>query len=74
MGWARGQESALSHFCGFRSSLGCEFELLQEFGLFQEFHKIRDFPQSLLGNWLQIGHRVVRKIVLYVVCFAYSLL
>jgi len=32
-----------------------------EFGLFLEF----GIPQSLLRDWLQIGHRVVRKIVLY---------
>jgi len=31
-------------------------------------------PQSLLGYWLQISHRVVRKIVLSIVCFEYSLL
>ena len=46
---------------------------------FQEFcniHKIHKFsvPQLLLGGWLQIGHWVVRKIVLYTVWLAYSLL
>ena len=29
---------------------------------------------SLLWDWLQISHQVMRKSVLYVVCFAYSLL
>jgi len=44
--------------------------------LFCEFSEIRNFqvPQLLLGDWLRIGHQVVRKIVLYIVCFAYSLL
>jgi len=53
--------------------------LIQEFGLFWEFceiRKMRDFwvPQLLFGDWLQIGHWVVRKTVLCIVCFAYSLL
>jgi len=55
-----------------------EFEssLVQEFNLFQELCKIHNFQflPSLLRDWLQICCRVMRKIVLYVVCFAYSLL
>jgi len=41
-----------------------------------KFEKICDFQvlQLLLGDWLQIGHQVMRKIVLYTVSFAYSLL
>jgi len=68
VGWGAGICS--SHFREFRSSL------VQQFTLFQEFHKIQDFqvPRSLLRDWLRIGHRVVRKIVLYVVYFAYTLL
>jgi len=51
----------------------------QYFSLFQEFYKICKICefgmlQSLLRDRLQIGHQVVRKTVLYIACFPYSLL
>jgi len=48
----------------FKSSLVREFELYREFGLFQEFRKIRArrVPRSLLGDWQRIGHQAVRKL------------
>jgi len=61
------QESFFLIFHEFGSSLVWEFELFQEFGLFQEFckiYKICNFCilQLLLGDCLQISHRMVRKL------------
>jgi len=67
VGWGAG--IFLSRFPEFESSLGQEFKLFWEFGV----HNFRG-SAVVLGDWLRISHQVVRKIVLYIVCFAYSLL
>jgi len=70
-GWRGGGKKFFcsSHFLELKSSF------IQEFKLFWEFSGIRDsgVPRSLLREWLRIGHRVVKKSVFYIVCFAYSL-
>jgi len=44
------------------------------FGNFMKLAKPQGGPYSLVGDWLRISCQVVRKVVLYIVCFAYSLL
>ena len=47
------------------------------FGLLREFCEICEKSgglSSFLADWLRIGCRMLRKTVLYIVCFAYSLL
>jgi len=56
-GWLEGQESCLSRFQEFKSSLVWQFKLFQEFVFFQEFCKILKNSQV----WLQTGHRIVKK-------------
>ena len=74
---ARGQEAFCSScFHEFESSVVQEFKLLWEFIFFvcyAKFSKMCEFGvlRSLLGDWLWIGHWVVRKIVLCKVCFTY---
>jgi len=75
--WAAG--ILLSHFCEFESFLGWEFKILQEFSLFQNFCEILetfDFPGSIIPAQRLAVNRSLggEKIVLYIVCFAYSLL
>jgi len=43
-------------------------------GFWGNFAKFTIELQSLLRDWLQISHQVMRKIVLHIVSFAYSLL
>jgi len=79
MGVAQRAGICFSLFLKFKSPLGWEFKLFWEFSLFREFHNIHEtysFPgstitaQGLATNQSPGGE----KIVLYMVCFAYSLL
>jgi len=40
--------------------------------IFREFHENHKFRDCCLGIGCEIGHRAVRKIVLCIACFAYS--
>ena len=71
MGLAKGWEAIW--YSGFH---GSESPVVWGFELFRKFSKICEFqvPWLLFRKWIRIGGRVVRKIVLYIVCFAYWLL
>jgi len=63
--WAWLGRESYQVFHEFESSLVWEFELLQQFGLFwrnREICKNPECPSSLLGDWLWIGHWVVRSL------------
>jgi len=74
LGWGTGICSSVFH--KFKSSLVWEFELYWEFGFLEEFRKNFQLlgsaitAQGLIANWSLGGE----KTVLYIVCFAYSLL
>jgi len=69
---ARGQEAS-----SVSSSLFCEFEFFCEFGKIRELREIRESCEihgRCSGTGCAIGHAVVRKIVMCITCFEYSLL
>ena len=79
---ARGWELSVSVSSNFsRSSVFFgefgKFCKIHEFGEIREIHKLPDicgFRNCCLGTGCAIGRWVVRKIVLCIACFAYSLL
>jgi len=75
-GLAGQQESALLIFMSSNPLRSGSANIFGSSGFLRQFRKIRYFPvpRWLLGDWLPIGHQVVRKTVLCIVCFAYSLL